>query len=336
MKQMEHIFIHHLFLRRSSPISPLRMAQQATENTTCELDVQSEGVIDDVDGNESQRASKNLATQDNMEKSPTISLTDKAFLNNVTRPNMGIRKKIVLGGFVTCILMSLIMIKAYIYKGKSLLGSTNHASYVDALDLFHRTNTWSSIRQGVSNYVSSSDFSHLQSKIMDGVNENLNEFRENMSSELSAVKKKIEAVDARLQKLQNEVNLESAASVRGVVLKNFPEIQGENLATRVDRLLREGLGIEVKVDKVQRRTQKYTQTPNIAIVLLENEEDRDKVLNARSKLRQNAEFGDVVVEDYSSRESRQTIENFQTLIKLLGKEEEMILKGGKLTKKSKA
>ncbi|XP_002739373.1 uncharacterized protein LOC100374544 [Saccoglossus kowalevskii] len=263
------------------------------------------------------------------EKGPSISLTENLFINSVTRSDMHMKRNLFVGFFVSCILLTLIMIKVYNYKGMTILAATKHEPYVEALGLFHQSNKFSTLKHNVNEAAwSPYEFRTLHQHIMDGVHEKLTELNLNLTSEIAIIKDKLKALEEKLDHFEAKTKLEAEAIERGIVIRNLPAVPHEHTFQKVYELFREGLGVSAKVDKAHRRMSP-SEDPSL-IVVLETVEDQAAVLNARQNLGKSASFHDVKIEPYTSHDARITMENMRTLIRAIGKDGEIVFRNGML------
>lgn len=112
----------------------------------------------------------------------------------------------------------------------------------------------------------------------------------NMKAEVEAVKKRIET-----RKI-----IESGTC--NVVMFGVPEIEGENIVEKVNRVIKEGVKEDVKVEKAVRRKSKKEGKPGIVIATFTSMNEKEMVMKNKSKLSRSTNHKSVSIDHERSGE----------------------------------
>lgn len=113
-------------------------------------------------------------------------------------------------------------------------------------------------------------------------------------------------------------------------MRNLPHSTGENIVSKVNGVLRDGLRLrDVSIKSAERKQSRKENDPGVVIVKCNNIDDKKTILSSKRKLKDSRNFRDVFIHnDYSQQERIQTA-NLRTLIKAVGNDN-LIIKGNRV------
>ena len=121
---------------------------------------------------------------------------------------------------------------------------------------------------------------------------------------------------------------------RNVVIFGIPESPSENIENKVNAVIREGVKVNVEVEKAERKKSRKEGQPGIVLAKLKNKEDKELVMKEKKKLAQSTNHKIVSIDHERSAEERRIQANMRVLSKVIGKDK-LVLKGGRLIEAKK-
>ncbi|CAG2217549.1 unnamed protein product [Mytilus edulis] len=154
------------------------------------------------------------------------------------------------------------------------------------------------------------------------VSEEMKKVREEFKTELKTVSEKVVSLEqsysdvVKQNKKQSQVISEDNLSL---VIKNLPETEKENIACKVDDLIKVGLHLNsIQVAAVDRKKNNHTGKPGIVIVKLQNKEDKQKVMEKKRELRNTRIYKDVYINNAIPNAQRLLNSNLRSIVNAIG------------------
>lgn len=163
--------------------------------------------------------------------------------------------------------------------------------------------------------------------------------RSEYNSEVDSLKQKVSALEASFAEMvKNSGNLSDPIAAleerkKRVVIRNLPEDKNESRQTTLDKvnaLIKDGCKLsDVTITSVERKSIK-SKKPGLIIATCDNFEQKQKLMKAKSHLKNFQKYNKVYLENDYSQEIRTCDSNFRTLLKVMGKERQFRVAGGKV------
>lgn len=149
------------------------------------------------------------------------------------------------------------------------------------------------------------------------VDSKLGQFKSEVKKDIDTLSEKVDTMTSRM----SMVNTKSAGVNRemNIVIRNLTEKQGENLMSKVNGLIKDGLKIsDVKVSSVERKKSKHERKCGVVIARCKSMEDKSKVMRAKRVLRDSRNFKDIFIENDIPISERILNENIKTIVNTFG------------------
>ena len=162
------------------------------------------------------------------------------------------------------------------------------------------------------------------------------EFKEETKSLGEKMDKKMASIEQNAATYAEAVKAEPNEEV--IVVKNliYAEAEKENVQitqNKVESLLKDGLGIsDARIKSVERFKTK-SKRPGIVVVKCMDKRERDRILEKKTSLKDKEQFKKVWLEAWSPVEQRAIEASFHTMLKVMGKEKEYVVRGKSIFKR---
>ncbi|XP_045171009.2 uncharacterized protein DDB_G0283697-like [Mercenaria mercenaria] len=157
----------------------------------------------------------------------------------------------------------------------------------------------------------------LEKKVDDKIDAKFDTFKEEIKGEIKA------EVNSELGKLNNKIeqfSQQTGSEVsrdfdRSVAILNLPESRGENIETKVNALVREGLKIrDIRISSVSRKRAANKDSDGVVIVKFSSREDKQKVMSAKKSLRDSRQYAQVYINHDQPKSERVFANNFRKIL----------------------
>ncbi|CAG2254010.1 unnamed protein product [Mytilus edulis] len=149
--------------------------------------------------------------------------------------------------------------------------------------------------------------------------------REEFKTELKTVSEKVVSLEqsysdvVKQNKKQTQVISEDNLSL---VIKNLLETEKENIACKVDDLIKVGLHLNsIQVAAVERKKNNHTGKHGIVIVKLQNKDDKQKVMEKKRELRNTRIYKDVYINNAIPSAQRLLNSNLRSIVNAIGNDQ---------------
>lgn len=106
-----------------------------------------------------------------------------------------------------------------------------------------------------------------------------------------------------------------------VAIRGLDESVGENVDSRVNTLIKDGLSIRnVTVQLAERKKSENSSKPGIVVASFKDREDKELVMSAKSKLKHSRQFSHVFINNDQTREQRLMSTNFRQIVNVLNEQ----------------
>ena len=150
-------------------------------------------------------------------------------------------------------------------------------------------------------------------RIKKDVDERIDTFKETLRSEIN---EDLDEINEKLSKLQRPEAGPSRSL--NVVIRGLPESESENISSKVNSLIKDGLHLRsVSVKSAVRKTSRNQSKPGVVIASLKNADDKRKVMEQKSHLKDSRQYKDLFIHHDQSPEQRIMANNFKTVLSAL-------------------
>ncbi|MEW8341803.1 MAG: hypothetical protein AB2708_18305, partial [Candidatus Thiodiazotropha taylori] len=117
-----------------------------------------------------------------------------------------------------------------------------------------------------------------------------------------------------------------------VAIRGLDETVGENVGSRVNTLIKDGLNVRnVIVERAERKLSENSSKPGVVIVSFKDREDKELVMSAKSKLKHNRQYSHVFINNNQTREQRLMSTNFRQIVNVLnGQGKDLHIRGNRI------
>ncbi|CAG2195952.1 unnamed protein product [Mytilus edulis] len=197
------------------------------------------------------------------------------------------------------------------------------------------------------------------SKMIDNkINKEVNKVKDDFKAQMTTVNKRIDGIVNKLKSDIKNIHTEVADKVRtdlissqaGVstqpiqrdtkfVVKMLPETDAEKTDSeltknRVSAIIRDGLRLhDVRVVEATRIESKGSR-PGLVIASVENEEQKEKLMKSKIKLKYSRDYQKVYIENELTSEARVQLSNMMTVLNGIGREKDFVVVNGKIQKRA--
>jgi len=172
----------------------------------------------------------------------------------------------------------------------------------------------------------------------------LNRVRKDVDKRIGEVKDSIIAeVSVDLEQINDKLASLTSGSAStsepdiglNVIVRNLGETTNENVPSKVNTLIRDGLKIpDVKVSKAERK-QSRDGKAGVIVATFSSQQDKKKVMLAKAKLRNSNQFPDVFINHDQSRSDRVMADNFRTILTALKhRDTDLSIRGNRVVRQS--
>ena len=169
-------------------------------------------------------------------------------------------------------------------------------------------------------------------KIRKDVDERLDTFKENFKEEIS------EELGELNDKLSN-INVSGPVNDRSlnVVIRGLPESSNENINSKVNTMIKDGLQIRnVSVKSAERKVSKSPSKPGVVIATFKNGDDKRKVMTDKSSLKDSRQYKDIYINHDQSREQRLMTSNFKAVLDAINRNDnDLSLRGTRVIRRNR-
>ena len=154
------------------------------------------------------------------------------------------------------------------------------------------------------------------------------------------IKKEVESATQRKKETFANVAAPNVQNRANVVIKNLPERNGEADDTSltkssVEGLIRDGLRLrDAKVIKAVRKVNKSSRRPGVVIATLETTQQKEKVMKDKYKLKTNAKYRDVYIENEKSKDDLKADQNLRTIVREMGRHRNYYVVNGQIKRRT--
>lgn len=160
------------------------------------------------------------------------------------------------------------------------------------------------------------------------IKERLDEVKCGFQDEILDLREEIGSFKSRLDTMhtrQQNVEMENS-----LIIRNLPERRGENVVSKVNGLLRDGLKLKnIAVESAERKPSWSENRDGVIRFTCRNADDKHRILKSKRLLGQSRNFRNVYIQIDLSSDQRVANANMRTLIKALGNDN-LKLKGARL------
>ena len=155
------------------------------------------------------------------------------------------------------------------------------------------------------------------------------------------IKKEVESATQRKKETFANVAAPNVQNNANVVIKNLPERNGEADDTSltkssVEGLIRDGLRLrDAKVIKAVRKVNKSSRRPGVVIATLETTQQKEKVMKDKYKLKTNAKYRDVYIENEKSKDDLKADQNLRTIVREMGRHRDYYVVNGQIKRRTR-
>ena len=115
-----------------------------------------------------------------------------------------------------------------------------------------------------------------------------------------------------------------------IAIKNLPVTTNEQLQEKVNDMIKTGMKLgDVKVTDVKRKKAYSDKVPGIVIATCKSDEDKNKIMKNKAKLKENAQFEKVFLDHDKDRSTRIQEANWRSVIKTVGSDS-LFMKGDRV------
>lgn len=160
------------------------------------------------------------------------------------------------------------------------------------------------------------------------VNTELNRIRKDVDDKIDFVKETLRAdIADDITELRSRVDSiagnqgqsshdHSSDIAKNIVIRGLLELHNENIVTRVNELISEGLRLrDVKCARAERKHSSVQSKPGVIIAQFTTIDDKRRVMSRKSDLKGNRQFGDVFIDHDQTYTDRLMASNFRTILK---------------------
>ena len=153
-------------------------------------------------------------------------------------------------------------------------------------------------------------------RIKKEVDANLVSFKETLRDEID---EELGEINNKLHDLSNRpmssVRFDQNDRSLNVAIRDLPESANENLNSKVNALIKNGLNIrDVSVSNTERKESRVQSRPGVVIATFKSADDKRKVMSEKSKLKNSRHYDKVFIQHDQTREQRLLAGNFRTVI----------------------
>ncbi|CAG2228057.1 unnamed protein product [Mytilus edulis] len=197
------------------------------------------------------------------------------------------------------------------------------------------------------------------SKMIDNkINKEVNKVKDDFKAQMTTVNKRIDGIVNKLKSDIKNIHTEVADKVRTdlistqadvstqpiqrdtkFVVKMLPETDAEKTDSeltknRVSAIIRDGLRLhDVRVVEATRIESKGSR-PGLVIASVENEEQKEKLMKSKIKLKYSRDYQKVYIENELTSEARVQLSNMMTVLNGIGREKDFVVVNGKIQKRA--
>ena len=184
------------------------------------------------------------------------------------------------------------------------------------------------------------DFNGRIDRLEDGLVERIKSV---VKDEVASVKVQIDArvdsIQTELERVKKELaDLENQGSgdklKLNVVIAGLKQTEDENIVDKVNTVIKEGVGQDIKVQSATRKTSKQEGKDGVVIATFSTADDKEKVMDKKSSLAKSAQYKHVSIFHDRPYDQRMARANMKALVDTLGKDK-LTMKGDRVLKNQK-
>ena len=161
---------------------------------------------------------------------------------------------------------------------------------------------------------------NLETYIEDVVSEKIAPFNAELTGKINQLEDKVQTFQTRCEK---DISL-------NIAIKNLPVTTNEQLQEKVNDMIKTGMKLgDVKVTDVKRKKAYSDKVPGIVIATCKSDEDKNKIMKNKAKLKENAQFEKVFLDHDKDRSTRIQEANWRSVIKTVGSDS-LFMKGDRV------
>ena len=156
------------------------------------------------------------------------------------------------------------------------------------------------------------------SKIRKEIDDKLSDLRTEFNADLVEINKRIEQ-RASSEAGNRVVNVDETQNRHdislNIVIRELPETTNENVVTKVDALIKDGLKIRnLTAVTAVRKASRTENKPGIIIATLRSSEDKKKIMTSKKMLKGHSSYGTVYINHDQTTQERRLASNMRTLV----------------------
>ncbi|XP_053373726.1 uncharacterized protein LOC123532192 isoform X2 [Mercenaria mercenaria] len=130
------------------------------------------------------------------------------------------------------------------------------------------------------------------------------------------IAEEFEEINARLDSLSNsDVGMSGENSIGlNVVIRDLPEHSSEDVKSKVDSLIKDGIKVNVTCENAERKESKIEGKPGVVIAKFKSYSDKMKVMSKKRDLVKNKKYENIYINHDQTKAERQMAQNFRTIL----------------------
>ena len=168
-------------------------------------------------------------------------------------------------------------------------------------------------------------FDRMENSFMDTIRkvirQEIDEVKAEFRNELDMLSERVVAAE-RLAKQCSETmeNSTGRKDIMNIIIRNLPERQGENILSKVNGLLKDGLKLkDVGFLKAERKVSRNPSKPGVIVAECHSSDDMWTILKAKTTLKDSRNFREVFIEKDIPAEQRTMEANIRTIVNAIGR-----------------
>lgn len=167
------------------------------------------------------------------------------------------------------------------------------------------------------------------------INQKVNDCRSDLQKEINMLSDQLQGLvtSQSVGEDQSDQNRSNMTRKKNIVIRKLPEGVNENLQMKVRNLIKDGLKLsDINVLSSERKSSRNIDVPGVVIVRLSSEEDKDRIMSVKSKLKDTKQYEKVYIHSDKSRAERLMSSNFRSLVNAYTKGEKVYVQGARVAR----
>ncbi|XP_071132902.1 uncharacterized protein [Mytilus edulis] len=173
-------------------------------------------------------------------------------------------------------------------------------------------------------------------KISEKVDDNIITLKDNLKGEIEILRKKVTTATNTITQLPKKTaEMQNRTDTRlNAIIRNLPETRGENIISKVNGLIKDGLILkDVKIKSAERKISRRDNVPGIVLIAFHSSDDKRKAMEEKRKLKDSRNFKNIFIEHDLPKSQRMMNSNLRNIVRTIGKHQ-LELRGSRVQVKT--